>query len=144
MSGVEMASLALAVLPILIAAVEHVKSQRLEPRRAVFIEDLATELVSLHMSLIYLAKGLTELPDKLRKRLISSTATMETDASWRSDQVKRALKARLGQGHENFMVTLRGILDCFEQLLEKQSFDTSDTETVRITLEGTCGRLTTS
>ncbi|KAH7396718.1 hypothetical protein DE146DRAFT_632945 [Phaeosphaeria sp. MPI-PUGE-AT-0046c] len=130
MSGVEIASLALGVLPILIAAAEHIKSRRLDPRRAVFMENLAFEIVFLHMSLTKLAKGLTELPDETREKLISSQATQDMDASWKRDEVKHALKARLGSGHETFIVTLRAILDCLERLLEKKSFSLSNDKTI--------------
>lgn len=130
MSGVEIAGLALGVLPILIAAAEHIKSRRLDPRRAVFMENLAFEIVFLQMSLTKLAKGLTELPDETREKLVASQATQEMDASWKRDEVKHALKARLGSGQETFVVTLKAVLDCLERLLEKKSFSLSNNDTV--------------
>jgi hypothetical protein len=135
MSGVEIAGLALAVLPILIAAAEHIKSQRLEPRRAEFMENLAFEITFLHMSLTKLAKGLNELPEELREKLQSPQATQDMEAIWQKTEVVHALKARLGSGHETFFGTLGTILKCLERLLEQKSLSLSSEETVGTTTE---------
>ncbi|KAF1845080.1 uncharacterized protein K460DRAFT_405357 [Cucurbitaria berberidis CBS 394.84] len=129
MSGVEIAGLALAVLPILIAAAEHAKSRRLEPRRAEFMENLAFEITLLHMSLTRLAKGLSELSDELREKLSSPQASQDLEESWKSTEVVHALKKRLGSGHETFVVTVGAILACLEKLLEKKSLGLSNEET---------------
>lgn len=129
MSGVEIAGLALAVLPILIAAAEHTKS-RLEPRRAEFMENLVFEVMILQMSLRRLAKGLSELPNDLRERLSSPQADTDLEAGWKSSEVVQALKTRLGAAHETFVVTLAATLDCLEKLLERKSLDLSHNEAV--------------
>jgi len=132
MSGVEIAGLALAVLPILIAAAEHAKSRGLDPRRAEFMENLAFEVTLLHMSLTRLAKGLSELPNELREKLSSQQAAQDLEANWKSIEVVYALKTRLGSGYETFVVTLKTILDCLERLLEKRSLSLSNDEAVRV------------
>ena len=144
MSGVEIAGLALAVLPILIAAAEHIKSQRLEPRRAEFMENLAFEITFLRMSLTKLAKGLVELSEDLREKLQSPQATQDVETIWQSDEVVNALKARLGSGHETFFGTLGTILKCLERILEKKSLSLSNDETVRASTETLDARLMTS
>jgi hypothetical protein len=132
MSGVEIAGLALAVLPILIAAAEYAKSRGSDPRRAEFMENLAFEVTLLHMSLTRLAKGLSELPNELREKLSSPQAAQDLEANWKSIEVVYALKKRLGPGYETFVVTLRAILDCLERLLDKKSLGLSTDEAVRV------------
>ncbi|KAH7372317.1 hypothetical protein BKA66DRAFT_572438 [Pyrenochaeta sp. MPI-SDFR-AT-0127] len=129
MSGVEIAGLALGVLPILIAAAEHTKS-RLEPKRAVFMENLAFEVTILQLSLKRLAKGLAELPDELRERLSSPQAVPDLEAGWKSGEVVHALKTRLGEAYETFVVTLAATLECLEKLLERKSLDLSSNEAI--------------
>lgn len=130
MSGVEIAGLALGVLPILIAAADYINSRRLDPKRAEFMQNLAFEITFLHMNLTKLANSLSDLPEDLRERLASPQDGIKFEASWQSEEVALALKSRLGTGKETFFVTLRSILESLEKLIERKSLDLPKDETV--------------
>ncbi|KAF2133134.1 hypothetical protein P153DRAFT_392987 [Dothidotthia symphoricarpi CBS 119687] len=130
MSGVEIAGLALAVLPVLVVAIDQIKAQRLNPRRAEFMENLAFEITFLQMSLTKLAKSLSELPNGLREKLLSPQPTQDLEASWKTAEVVRTLHARLGPGHETFFVALAAILECLDGLLERRPLFLSSDETI--------------
>lgn len=131
MSGVEIAGLALAVLPILIATAEYLRTQRLDARREELMVNLAYETTLLNMHLEKLASSLPDLPDELRAKLLSSHAAQDMEASWNSSLVVHALKSYLGALHEPFIFTLGTILDCLEKLLERNSLGLSKDEAVR-------------
>ncbi len=130
MSGVEIAGLALAVLPILIAAADSLKKQRLDARREELLVNLAYETTLLHMHLERLASSLPGLPDELRSKLLSTNATQNMEDSWSSNLVVDTLKSYLGLWHEPFIHTLATILDCLEKLLEQHSLGLSGDEAV--------------
>lgn len=130
MSGVEIAGLALAVLPVLIEVVKQSQSKRHDPRRVEIIEDLCWEITFLKINLENLARSLTALPKDTRDRLSSLTPARTLELVWNTNEVVQALEARLGTTFGLFFETLKGTLACLEQLVEKKSLQFSDEEVV--------------
>ncbi|KAF2117448.1 hypothetical protein BDV96DRAFT_598341 [Lophiotrema nucula] len=131
MSGVEIAGLVLAVLPVLISAAEHYKKKKLEPRRTEFMANLLYETWFLRENLNRLARGLLELPEEVRVGLTSPDASQSLEAQWKADNVVRALQTHFGKGYETFCTTLEVMLDSLERVVEYKSLRLSSEEATR-------------
>ncbi|KAF1815310.1 hypothetical protein P152DRAFT_479259 [Eremomyces bilateralis CBS 781.70] len=119
MSGVEVASLALAVLPVFIYAAEHLKGYGIKQEE--FLMDLKFEVAFLNMNLQTVVKSLAGIPDERRQRLLSIQNAQDMENIWRSEDIVQALKIRLDPGFDLFLDTLKSILEHLEKLLANLS-----------------------
>ncbi|KAF1810424.1 hypothetical protein P152DRAFT_451168 [Eremomyces bilateralis CBS 781.70] len=131
MSGVELAGLVLAVVPVILVASEY-HSKLLDPTRTVFLHrrksiKLATFFSNLHyevsmlnITIQSLIHDLYVLPEAHRTRLLSD----EQDPSyWQEEAVVRALRSRLGLGFDAFREALDEILRNLGKLVKDDTLD---------------------
>ncbi|KAF2736405.1 hypothetical protein EJ04DRAFT_521995 [Polyplosphaeria fusca] len=128
MSGVEVAGLALAVLPVLIPAIKLLKKKNIEPRQNELVESVAFEIWFLHRLLIKLAKRLVNLSDEEKERLASPEPSATLADKWKAEEVVQALKTHLGDGYDTFCTTLASTMGCLEQLVKYKSLSWSRDE----------------
>jgi hypothetical protein len=131
MSGIEVAGLALAVLPILIEIAKQAQSKQHDAKRAETMVNLCWEITKLQFNLKSLADMLTQLSEDVRYELSSSTSPQSLEAAWNRKEVVSTLKARLGDRFPSFCLELKSILSCLEQLVEKESLRLSNEEAIR-------------
>jgi hypothetical protein len=123
MSGLEIAGLALAVLPVLIAAADAYKASRLDQKSKEFFVNLSYEVTILNFNIQKLASSLVGLPDTLRKKLLYPQSPEELERSWGLPAVVDALRARLDAGADAFLLTLCCIMELLNELLDSPSLD---------------------
>lgn len=127
MSGIEIAGLALAVLPILIEIAKQARSKLHAASRASVMEDLCWEITQLNMNLEGLVK---QLPSNIHDELLSSTSPQQIEMAWKKDNIVQHLEVRLGHKYHSFSMALENILSCLDRLIDKESLKLSDDEVV--------------
>ena len=123
MGPVEVAGLALAVLPILMTAAGYpidapitVVSQRTKDRKLIELYmQLHDELTLLSATLRGLISSLSDLEDKQRKKLLE----LDNDV-WNDALIGEALAERLGASQKAFVDNLDGILQVLEEIVSGQ------------------------
>ncbi|OAL46684.1 hypothetical protein IQ07DRAFT_590225 [Pyrenochaeta sp. DS3sAY3a] len=130
MSGIEIAGLALAVLPILIEIAKQARSKHHAASRAGVMEDLCWEITQLNINLEGLVK---QLPSSMHDELLSSTSPQQIERAWKKDNISQLLEVRLRHKYHSFSMALENILSCLDRLIDKESLKLSDDE---VTLPG--------
>lgn len=127
MSGIEIAGLALAVLPTLIEIAKQARAKNHAASRAGVMEDLCWEITQLSINLEGLVR---QLPSNMHDEILSSTSPQQIEQAWKRDKVVQLLEARLGPKYHSFSMALENILGCLDRLLDKDSLRLSNDEVV--------------
>ena len=131
LSGLEMAGLLLATLPIFQVAttpdaqtahIEHlrttVSSRRETQKLSEFLKDLHFEASILQLTLDRLIDQLVTLSDFERRSL-----KLGDDTIWEEPRVERALKKHLSVCYDSFCIHVTGLLEVLESLVEDTTSD---------------------
>lgn len=130
MSGLEIAGLAVGVIPLILYAADQYKSRRLDPKLGEFFQNLSFEIGFLLFNIRRLAGSLEGISDEMRERLSSPQSPQDLEKQWSSPEVAQALKTRLGHGHEMLFSTLESILDLLEKLIDDKPLRLTNHEAV--------------
>lgn len=124
MIPVEVAGLALAVLPIIMEAAEYrcgslkpaLHQKTKDDKMADCYQEIHNELALLGACLRSLVKDLSTLPETQRESLLQLQ-----QQAWNDPAVSRALEQRLGDSHQAFQHTLADILCRLDAIVSNQA-----------------------
>lgn len=124
----EVAGLALAVLPIVMAATEYpfgslnsaLRQKVKDKKLAGCYHRLHDELTLLTVCLRGLMRDLSTLPEEQRESLLQLGSEAAAEA-WKDEAVTQALEQRLGDSNEAFRDNLDQVLAALEEIISNQS-----------------------
>lgn len=129
LTGVEVAGILLAIIPIFQAAtdpdaqlapIEHFRTAISAKRKA---QKLAEFLKTLHFEVSILQITLRRLIDQLHALTDAHRAALKLGDLWSEPRVSLALKQRLHAGYDSFHIHLTDLLENLESLVEDTTID---------------------
>lgn len=123
MSGLEIAGLVLAVVPIIVSAAKHhrrvysavntvVRSRVKDERLAIQYQHLHNEVALLHLTIRDFVSDLSTLSASEKEQLLTLDRQLLNDG-----RLALALSQRLGNASEAFSDTLNTVLECLDDVL---------------------------
>jgi hypothetical protein len=136
LTGVEVAGLVLAIIPIFQAAtdpdeqlapIEHLHTAFSSKRKA---QKLSEFLKTLHFEVTILQITLSKLIDQLGALTDAHRAALKLGELWSEPRVSLALKQRLQKGYDSFHIHLTDLLENLESLVQDPTIELPSAEIV--------------